>query len=305
VLASGAATVTDFDDYVAQEKGFYADHDVKTTYVQTQIASQAIQLLATGDADIGRGFADAVQANVRTDGELDFISVGDALVRPPHVLVTTGAKTLPDVLRNKVAISSPSDQTTVVTEALLEGKGFDSSTADLIPAGGTASRLAAMDAGGVDATLMLPPLNFKAQAAGRTSMGSMSDLLGPDWMYSFTSVVVERRWAERNRDLLIRFLQARDDALRWLADPANREEAIDIFIEYTDAKPKAAAATYDLIMRRGRESFRSRVGVDREADATVLRTLYETGHSAEPALDVGDYVDPRYADEARRRNDAP
>jgi ABC-type nitrate/sulfonate/bicarbonate transport system substrate-binding protein len=114
-VASGAATVTDYDDYVAQEKGFYARHHVKTEYLQTQTAAQATQLLATGDADVGRGIADAIQANVATDRRLDYISVADMLTRPPHVLMTDGTKSFAKIRDRKIGISSPTDNTTIVT----------------------------------------------------------------------------------------------------------------------------------------------------------------------------------------------
>jgi NitT/TauT family transport system substrate-binding protein len=303
VVASGAATVTDYDDYIAREKGFYKQHHVKTEYLTTQTAAQATQLLATGEADIGRGIADAIQANVATDRKLDYISVADMLTRPPHVLMTDGTKSFDDIKGRKIGISSPTDNTTIVTEGLLEGKNIDPARANLIPAGGTSSRLAAMQSGGVTATLLLPPANFKAvKEAGLTSLGSVPQLLGPDWGYSFTSVIVDRRWATLNRDLLVRFLQARDDALRWLADPRNRKEAIAILEKYTEAKPSPAAKTYDLISDPKLRAFAPRIGINRKADANVLRVMETAGHLKERGLDASRFTDDSYAAEARRRN---
>jgi NitT/TauT family transport system substrate-binding protein len=301
VVASGAATVTDFDDYVAREKGFYAAHHVKTEYLATQTASQAIQLMATGEADVGRGLSDAIQANVSTGRKLDYISVADMLTRPPHVLMTTGAKDFGAISRDKIGISSPTDNTTIVTDGLLAGKSIDPTKANLIPAGGTSSRLAAMQAGGVKATLLLPPANFKAaKEAHLTSVGSVPQLLGPDWHYSFTSIVVDRRWAELNRGLLVRFLQARDDALRWLADPANKQEAIKILEKYTEAKPSPAEKTYDLISDPRLRAFATRIGVDRTADTSVLHVLQDAGVLKQRNLDVARFADDSYAAEARR-----
>jgi NitT/TauT family transport system substrate-binding protein len=303
VVASGASTVTDFDDYVAQEKGFYKRHHVKTKYLKTQTAAQATQLLATGEADIGRGIADAIQANVATDRKLDYISVADMLTRPPHVLMTDGTKSFAEIRSRKIGISSPTDNTTIVTEGLLEGKSIDPERANLIPAGGTSSRLAAMQSGGITATLLLPPANFKAvKEAGLTSVGSVPELLGPDWGYSFTSIIVDRRWAELNRDLLVRFLQARDEALRWLADPANKQEAIAILEKYTEAKPSPAEKTYDLISDPRLRAFATRISINRTADANVLRVMERAGHLKRRGLDVSRFVDDTYAAEARRRN---
>ena len=303
VVASGAATVTDYDDYVAQEKGFYKKHGVKTEYIQTQTAAQATQLLATGEADIGRGIADAIQANVATERQLDYISVADMLTRPPHVLMTDGTKSFDEIKTHKIGISSPTDNTTIVTEGLLEGKEIDPEKANLIPAGGTSSRLAAMQTGGIKATLLLPPANFKAvKEAGLTSVGSVPQLLGPDWHYSFTSIIVDRRWAQLNRDLLVRFLQARDEALQWLADPANKKEAIAILQKYTEAKPSPAEKTYDLISDPELRAFATRAGIDKAADANVLRVMETAGHLKERGLDVARFTDDSYAAEARRRN---
>jgi ABC-type nitrate/sulfonate/bicarbonate transport system substrate-binding protein len=259
--------------------------------------------MATGEADVGRGIGDAIQANVSTDRKLDYISVADLLTRPPHVLMTTGTKDFGAISRDKIGISSPTDNTTIVTEGLLAGKSIDPKRANLIPAGGTSSRLAAMQSGGVKATLLLPPANFKAAKEGHlTTVGSVPQLLGPNWHYSFTSIIVDRRWAQLNHGLLVRFLQARDDALRWLANPANKAQAIKILEKYTTAKPGPAEKTYDLISDPRLRAFATRVGVDRSADASVLHVLQDADVLKDGDLDISRFEDDSYAAEARQLN---
>src|SRR3546814_9462554 len=51
--------------------------------------------------------------------------------------------------------------------------GLESGSYDYLYAGSTGNRFAALVAGGVDATILLPPLSFRAQAQGFTNLGNI------------------------------------------------------------------------------------------------------------------------------------
>ncbi|GAB3729075.1 ABC transporter substrate-binding protein [Nocardiopsis nanhaiensis] len=302
-MTTGASTITDFDDYVADALGLYDRHGVTVDRIETQTAAQSVQLLATGDADIGRGLPNAIQARGRTAGRLDFVSVADPMLRPPFVMVTSGPTGWDALRGTKVGVSSVTDQTTVVTAGALKQLDVPAGDVELIPAGGTGSRLAALDAGGIDASLLLPPVNFEAEPLGLREMSYLPTDLGEKWQFSFTALLTSETWAGRNDELLIRFLQARDDALRWLADSSNADQAADILAEYTDTEIGEAEKTYELVYGSEVASFADRIAVSPKAAEGAFTGLEATDLYTSADTTVEDVTEDTYAAEARRRND--
>jgi ABC-type nitrate/sulfonate/bicarbonate transport system substrate-binding protein len=299
VMTVAAPTVTDFDDYVAKTKGFYEAHGVTVERVQTGTAAQSVQLLATGDAEIGRGLANSIQARLRTDGQLDFVDIADPTIRPPHVMNSKGIHDLADLAGTTMGITSVTDQGTIVTAQVIQRLGLDADSIEMVPTGGTGSRLAAMNAGGVGSSLLLPPVSFTAEKQGAIRLGYVPELLGPDYQFSFTGIIVRESWAEANREQLVRYLAARDDALRWLHDPANAEEAAQILARETRITLERATQTYDLLFRSAVPAFADRIGVSIPAGESVLQGLRLTGHVRDGSARIEDFVDDSYAAAAR------
>lgn len=299
VMTVAAPTVTDFDDYVARTKGFYEKHGVTVQRVQTGTAAQSVQLLATGDAEIGRGLANSIQARLRTGGQLDFIDIADPTIRPPHVMISKGIREFPALSGTSVGITSVTDQGTIVTEQMIERMGLDAASIELVPTGGTGSRWAAMNAGGVQSSLLLPPISFTAEQQGAVRMGYLPELLGPGYQFSFTGIVVRESWARANRDQLVHYLRARDDALRWLNDPANAQEAVKILASETRIPLPRARQTYDLLFRSPVPAFAHRIAVSLPAGDSVLQGLRLAGHIRDGNARIEDFVDDSYAAAAR------
>lgn len=299
VMTVAAPTVSDFDDYVAKTKGFYRDRGVTVRRVQTGTAAQSVQLLATGDVEIGRGLSNTVQARLRTAGRLDFVDVADTTVRPPYVMTSKGIRDFAGLANTSVGITSVTDQGTTVTEQVIDRLGPDRDSVEFLPTGGTASRLSAMNAGGISSTLLLPPVNFTAEQQGAVRLGYLPVLLGRDYHFSFTGIVVRESWAERNSEDLVRYLAARDDALRWLNNPANAEEAAAILAAETEIPLRRARQTYDLLFRSPVPAFAERIGVSRPAGAGVLDGLRLSGLIRDPGARIEDFVDDSYAARAR------
>ncbi|GAA4544228.1 ABC transporter substrate-binding protein [Amycolatopsis samaneae] len=298
-MTVAAPSVTDFDDYVAKAKGFYAKHGVTVRRTQTGTATQSVQLLATGEVDVGRGLANTVLARLRTGGALDFVDVADTTVRPPFVMSAKGISGFAALAGTAVGIPSPTDQATVVTYQLLQRMGVDPATVEMVPTGGTGNRLAAMNVGGTSSTMLLPPVNFTAEQQGTHRLGYLPELLGPGYQFSFTGVVVRASWARDHRDELVRYLAARDDALRWLHEPANAEEATKILAAETKIPPQRAKQTYELLFRSKVPAFADRIGISLPAGEGVVDGLRLVGLLPGGPVDVREFVDDSYAAEAR------
>jgi NitT/TauT family transport system substrate-binding protein len=118
---------------------------------------------------------------------------------------------------------------------------------DLVYGGGTPNRFAQLASGAAAAAMLTNPIDFAAIEQGFVDLGSVPQYL-PNWAQN--NILVETRWAEQHRPMVVAFLRTHIRAIRYLYDPANRVEVIDILARHTRAAPQIAAATYDLYMRQ-------------------------------------------------------
>ena len=102
----------------------------------------------------------------------------------------------------------------MLREALkLKGLEYPRDYKLLIIAGGSATNLAALQSGQISATTVAVPLNYAAEEAGFNVIGKLSDGVP----YFQTNVIATRRsWAEKNRPVMVRFMRAMVESLRWL-----------------------------------------------------------------------------------------
>ena len=82
------------------------------------------------------------------------------------------------------------------------------------------------------------PGTARRQAAGMVRFADHREVL-PD--YPGGVYAVGRRWASENRALLLRYLRAWNEALRWCHDEKNRDDAIRLVAEAEKIDEKAAA----------------------------------------------------------------
>ncbi|MER7797501.1 ABC transporter substrate-binding protein [Microbacterium sp. NPDC096154] len=300
IYTAGAKLVTDWDVYVAEDQGFFEDHGVHVENVSTDTAEGATQLLVTGEAHIGRGLPPMIQATVKSNGGVKLLDVADTLIHPPFFMsVREGISSLDDLVGKNIGTSSHTDSTTVVTHGLLDRAGIDAADVEIVTAGGTASRFAGLESGALDASALLPPINYTAEENGFASLGYLPDLAEDGFPFAFAGVIVNPDWAEANREALVAYLKARGDALEFLADPANRDEAIRILAEATDTEVEIAERTYDdLHIGTDKSAFNSQIGVHPEASEGVLIGLQKAGLAPED-LTIDGLVDDSYAAEAR------
>ena len=224
--------------YVAVHKGFFAAEgiDLELNFIQSGAA--VVQQLAAGSLDVA--------LSVGITNPIHAIDKGApvALVRivgntPPYVLIgKSGLKSMAELKGKTVSVGQVNDIATVYFERMMAAHGLKRGDYDLLPAGVSAARYAALKAGVADAALVLPPLNFQATAAGYVTLGVAADYVKD---IPFTGMAVHKRWAAANLPLAKRILAATDKSIAWLADTSHRDEALKLLIERARASPGDAA----------------------------------------------------------------
>ena len=82
------------------------------------------------------------------------------------------------------------------------------------------------------------PFVFRAVAAGLKDMGSATSFIGP---YQSDCIAVMRDWAKANSDTLVRYIKTMVEARRWIFDPANKTQAVQVLVDRLKLNPDIAA----------------------------------------------------------------
>ncbi len=155
-------------------------------------------------------------------------------------------KSIADLKGKTISTGADNDITTVYFERMMAANGLKKGDYTTLPAGVAAARFAALKAGVVDAAVVLPPVNFVAEKAGFVTLGFAADYVKD---LPFTGMAVQRRWAEANMAAARKVLAATDQSVAWLADPAHREEAVELLVKVGKANKDDAEASYDYLRR--------------------------------------------------------
>jgi NitT/TauT family transport system substrate-binding protein len=244
----GSASANLWPLFIGLDKGFYAERDIKADLVYIQSSAGVIQQLTAGslDVSISSGLVDPIRA----------IEKGSpiAIVRfesqsPPYSLVAKPAiRSLRDLKGKVISVGGAKDITRIYVERMLAPSGIKPGDFDMVFAGATSARAAALLSGAVDAAIILPPYNFQAVARGFNELGLTVDF-APELPFSGT--VVGIAWANRHKALLQRLLEAHAKALAWFEDDRNRADAVRILMAASGVKADEVEKAYDFF-RKGK-----------------------------------------------------
>jgi NitT/TauT family transport system substrate-binding protein len=275
--------------YVADAKGWFEKNGVRIDFVTTGGSSKTAQQLAAGSVQIGHaGLPDLIRA-IEQGAPVRVIA--SEVARAPYTLV--GAKDIKRAAELKgrtISIGGLRDVTLIYLRAILAPSGLGQKDYDLVFAGSTSARYAALASGAVQAAILAAPFDFRALAEGYTNLGTTYEHL-PD--FPFTAYGVNARWAEENRETVVGFLRAYLAGIEWLYDPANREGAIAILIKETKAKPDDAAKTYEQYIRDV-QVYRKDGALTAEAMKKMLEGIVSIGDLKAPVPPASKYVDDSF-----------
>jgi len=278
--------------WVGARKGFFDQHGLDVQLVLLRGMPMTVQALSAGSLHIGSGGAEPyIDASERG---LDFILTGGVINgTAQHIIAAKNIKTYEELRGATIGTASLTGGTiTVLREALkIKGLEYPRDYKLLIVAGGSAANFAALQSGQITATTVAVPLNFAAEEAGFNVVGKLSDGVP----YFQTNVIAARRsWAEKNRPVMVRFMRAMVQSLRWLHD--NREGAVDFLTKEMQLKPAHA--------RKGWEFYTQQRFWPLDGEVTMEGLKYNIRIYADqvgakgPLPEPGKYVDQSYLYEA-------
>ncbi len=267
----GSASANLWPIYVGINKGLFAAEDIKIDLVFSQGNTGSIQQLAVDavNVTIGSGLVDPIRA-IEKGAPLAIVRI--EAQRPPYALLSkAGIKSMKELKGKVVSVGGAKDITRIFFERMAQAGGVEPKDIDLIFAGATSARFAALQSGAADAAILTPPYNFRAVAAGYTNLGLISDVVD----MPFSGISTNRNWAVRNTATIRRFLSAYTRSILWLSDPANRREAAEIMIKVSNLNPDDVEKAYDFLIVGG--FFEPTGKISRAKLGKVVDALKELG----------------------------
>jgi len=244
----GSASANLWPVFIGINKGMFAERDLKIDLVFVQSSAAVVAQLTAGSLDVtmSTGLVDPIRAIEK--------GAPIAIVRfesqsPPYALVAKpGIRSLRDLKGKVISLGGAKDITRIYVERMLAPSGIKPGEFDMVFAGATAARAAALQAGAVDAAILLPPSNFQAVANGFNELGLAADFT-PELPFSGTVVSVP--WASAHKPILLRLLDAHANAVSWFEDDRNRADAVAMMVKASGLKGDEVEKAYDFY-RKGK-----------------------------------------------------
>lgn len=278
--------------WIATKKGFFDQQGLDIQLVLLRGVPMTLQALAAGSLHFGSGGPEAyIEASERG---LDFVVTGGIINGMAQFLVAgKNYKTYEDLRGATFGTSSLSGGIiTALKEALkLKGLEYPRDYKLLVIAGGSSANLAALQSGQIAATTVAVPLNYAAEESGLNVIGRLSEGIPH---FQTNALVTRRAWAEKNRQVAIRFMKAMVLTFRWMFQ--NPDAAIDFLSKEMQLKPIHA--------RKGWEFYTQNRFWPPDGDVTMeglknnIRIYAEQSGAKGPLPNAAKYVDQTYLRDA-------
>jgi ABC-type nitrate/sulfonate/bicarbonate transport system substrate-binding protein len=236
---------------VARTKGLFAPKGLEVDIMVTPNSTDQMRGLSLGSWQIvSTAFDNVLGWSGREGAEIVAIAqVAQGITLP--VYVRPEIETWEDLRGKPLAVDAVDTAYALVLRRILLAHGLEMERGDytLLPKGATGHRLESMNEGETFAGVLNPPWDAKANAAGMKRFGDQREIL-PD--YPGGVFAVNRKWADENRGILIKYLAAWDQGLHWAQDVQNHDEVMKLITEAEKMDEASAANRLRQLPSNGR-----------------------------------------------------
>jgi ABC-type nitrate/sulfonate/bicarbonate transport system substrate-binding protein len=288
--------------FVGQQKGFFERNGITVALQPTPNSVAQMTGLSEGKFDIAVTAFDNIVAYVEGQGEAPigaqpefFAFMGSdngflSLIAAPDV------KKFADLKGKTLSVDARTTGYAFVLFDILRRNGLAEGDYKIEKVGGTTMRWDALREGKQSGTLLSAPFNFLASEQHFNELARAIKVIGP---YQGNVAATRRSWAMNNRTKVIAFIRGYAQAIDWLYDKANREEAIAILVDNVKISPELAERTYDELLDP-KDGFFRKARVSQEGLRTVLSLRSRYADAKKILIDPLKYYDPSYYNSAMR-----
>ena len=276
--------------WVALDTGEFRKAGLEVDPVLISGGSKSMQVLLAGGLNFAHT-SGGVAAQASLNGAEVVIVATVSNTMSAGIIASREIQSIQDLKGKKVGIASFGGNNDVGMRFALKKYGLDPKEIVFFQMGGEKNRLAALQKGGISATIISPPGLFAAEAMGFKRLLDLNDI---GMRYPELSIVVRKRDVKEKRETVRRYLRAHLEAMRTFK--GSQAVTVPIIEKYIHVGSKAdAVKTYEYFVKTVSESLR-----------TDLQGLREFLESLDPKMagagkrNPADFVDESLLDEALR-----
>jgi ABC-type nitrate/sulfonate/bicarbonate transport system substrate-binding protein len=286
--------------FAGAEKGIYEARGVTVNLETTPSSMYQAEHLVAGKFQMACTACDNVVAyqegcgEVELDRDPDLFMIMGATQIEVSFVVAPEIETYQDVKGKTLALDALATGFAFALYRMLDNAGLTSSDYGMISVGSTPARWEAVQKGEHAGTLLIEPFTGMARGAGYRVLGSTMDLEN----YPGQVFTASRAWAAENKETVINFIRGHLDAIDWVKDPANREEACDILARnMPNMKPQAISPSFDKLLDPA-TGLIPECKLDYEGLKTVLELRTQYAPQGLQLNDPDKYLDHSYYEDA-------
>jgi ABC-type nitrate/sulfonate/bicarbonate transport system substrate-binding protein len=291
VVLFSAHSMSQSMPWIAQAAGLLKKYDFDMDLVYVGGGPRAAAATVAGGTDVTIvGGVSIIRPFVQGNKDLAFIgSIKNILT---HSIFAKGDIKKPEDLRHKrIGVTQIGSNPHYFAVQALHHFGIEASEVTFIQTGGTGETLAALVAGGIDAAVLLPPIDAQAVAMGYRYVINGPELRIP---YAATTLVARRSTIAKRQAVLSRFMQAMAEAAMILhTDREFTEKVLGKQLRLTDKRILEAAYNAEI------KALEPRMAIKPEALQAILDEVAAIDPRAKK-VKPQDLVDTRFLDEMEK-----
>ena len=283
--------------WVGQHKGFFAANGIEIDLISTPNSLLQMAGLIDGEFEIAMTAIDNVIAYMEGQGEAptrnqpDIVSVMGSSSGFLSLMVAPHIKTMADLKGTTLSVDAMTTGYSFTLRRMLDVAGLKETDYTLAAVGGMKERYEAMLAGDQVGTLSVPPYTIMARNEGFTELATPLSILKH---FQGGVAAVRPAWAAAHRAELIGFIRGNLAALAWLYDPANREDALDLFQRHLPGTLRDVAEKSYAVLLHPVTGFSPRGDIDVEGVRTVMDIRSQFAQPHKTFGDPSKYYDLSY-----------
>ena len=290
-LGIAATSVGFLPIYAAHQRGFYRDEGIDLEIILMSLAA-ANNAFFKNEIEYSAGLTGLALAAVRNYPAKILIFT---IAKPLQSLVSRKEIKEPrDLKGKKVAGSSPGGSATILAHQALKHFGLEpGKDVQVLPMGGSgAGRLAVLEQGVVDASLLSVPENIFAVNKGYNELIFLGDVVSFPQNGFGTSVVR----IQQQPDEVYRMVRATLRGLLFVTDEANRDQAREVMMKQWRVSDQKLAAEMIGYLKRG---LAKDAVVSSDAVQYFIDLTRETSNVSQP-ISAAQVVDFSFLEKARK-----
>jgi ABC-type nitrate/sulfonate/bicarbonate transport system substrate-binding protein len=207
------------------------------------------------------------------------------------LVTASDVKTVADLKGRTLSVDALTTGYAFVLFDILRRSGLSDGDYKVDKVGGMVQRWNALHERRQDGTMLSTPYNILAKAAGFIQLATATKVIGH---YQGNVAAARRSWAAANKDKVVAYIRAYVEAIDWLYDRANRDEAVRILRKnLPQMSQDLAERSYDELLDP-QDGFFRQGRIDMAGLKTVLELRSRYGKPAKKLDDPMKYYDPAY-----------